>query len=54
VYTCPVCTSALRVKSGDLSPVGHTPSILADEDLSLGQVYSEELRPSDSDRLVTC
>ncbi len=57
IYSCPVCTSSLLVQSGELTPISNKPSsILSDEDLSLSQVYSEELRsnPEETSHLVPC
>ena len=57
IYACPVCTSSVLVKNGELATLGQKPSsILSDEDLSLSQVYSEELRSSTEapNHLVPC
>jgi len=54
IYACPVCSSSLRVKEGQLAPVGHSPSILSDEDLSLSQIEDLLSPTAEADRLVTC
>jgi len=56
IYACPVCSSSMLVRDGQLTQVGHSPIILSDEDLSLSQIYGEERLPSspETDQLVPC
>lgn len=61
VYACPMCASSLLVRDGQLATVGQEPSILADDHLSINQVYPDDLRSNPesaseetTEKLVTC